>query len=865
MNNTTPKFWTWLFRKFCSDSFYEELQGDLEESFSINCNESGLRKAKSIYRKEVVKMIRPSVMKKIGSIKHQNRPAMFKNYSIVAFRSIFRNKLFSSINIIGLSISMAVGLVAITFLTEVNSYDGFHEKGERIYRIVTDITRPNQSPQPFATAPLLAGEKLSNDLAGIEKVVRVSRNLYGSFEIGNDKFPIRGIFTNSSFFEVFSFPLIYGDPKTALDDPNSIILTESTAKKIFGHTDVVGQTLKHSSFDQMIITGVIQDHPKNSHIKFEAIGSLQLLKARKSWLLTRWGQSTSTYLYALIPEDFQLPTLQNKLDEISKEENAKVGGYAVDLDLEALDDIFPHTGRANQFGIVMPKKIISNIIILAAIVVIAACFNYTNLSMARALKRAKEVGVRKVVGAKKSQLLFQFVMEAIFVAFLALCISFVLFRLIRPEFLTLSPYIERTMSLELTENIYLYFIAFAIVVGTLSGIVPALFMSKLKPVSIMKGLSTIKVSRGIDFRKVLTTLQFTLSMGFLILVTLVYKQYKFALNYDLGFTTENVLNVSIEGNDIGVLKSSFSQIPQVTGISTSSMTVSTGQYQSNHVKYNNPLDSVYTLTFDISPEYIDNMKHQLLAGSNFNKEPRQGQIIITEMLVKQLGITSIEEAIDKHIQLNNKSYAVIGVIKDFQARKIEGSITPVLLTSERDIKHYNMQLKISSDNIVNTMAKLEKEWAKIDDENNFEAEFYDEKIKGAYFELSSSIKTYGFLTGIAISISILGLLGMAVYTTESKLKELSIRKVLGAPIQSLVGLLSKGFVVMFVASATMAIPISYLVFQKTIVNETANRVNVGFWELSGGAFLIIAIALLTISSQTLKAARTNPAENLRND
>lgn len=860
-----PFFYLRLFERLCKDELFEELQGDLEQEFNQNLRAFGERKARWIYRKEVLKMIRPSVIKK-ASNKFQsfNPTIMFKNYSLVAFRNIIRNKLFSSINIIGLSISMAVGLIAITFMTEINSYDKFHENGNQIYRVVSDIVRPNQPARGFATAPLLVGEELTNNFAGIDHVVTIQRSLYGSFEHNNDDFSATGIFTNNAFFDVFSFDMIQGNPSTALDDPSAVVLTESVAMKIFGRTDVLGETLNHSRYEQMMITGVVKDPPNNSHIKFEAIASTELLKARSSSLLTRWSQSTAGYTYVLIPEGYEVDRLQDNLDQISKAENDKFKSYEVHLGLEALLDIFPHTGKSNQFGIVMPSEIVNNIIILAAIVILSACFNYTNLSMARSLKRAKEVGVRKVVGARRGQLLVQFMTEAIVVSTLALFIAIMLFKIIRPEFLMLNLFIERTTNLALSGKIYLYFFFFATVVGALSGTIPALFMSKLKPTTIMKGVPAIKASKGIDLKKILTTAQFTLSMGFLILVTLVYKQYKFSLNYDLGFATENILNIETQGNDTELLRAAFTQIPEVSNISTSSMTASTGQYQSDYAKHDDALDSTYTLTFDVSPEYISNLGHQIVAGKSFSNELRKDHVVVTELLVKSLGISSNQEAVDEFIQFNGQSYSILGVVKDFQARTItSGLMTPFVFTSER--QHSSMQLKISTDDIMNTMAKLESAWSEVDNKNSFKSIFYDDEIKRAYNNLSSSVKTYGFLAGIAVSISILGLLGMAVYTTESKGKELSIRKVLGASVASLVQLLSRSFMTIFVVSAALAIPTAYLIFKRTVAAESAYSIGIGFWELSAGAILIMIIALFTISSQTLKAAKSNPAERLRDD
>jgi len=861
MNNHPPKFWTNLFQWFCNDSFFEELQGDLEERFSINAKEKGLRRAKLIYTKEVIKMVRPSVVGKVKS-QNLNNIAMFRNYSIVAFRSLIRNRLFSTINIIGLAISMAVGLIAITFVNEIYSYDSFHENGDRIYRVVSDVTR-TRGTDYFATTPLITENKLKNNFPGLETLIPVDRGLRGDLVSGDNRYTTMGIHTNANFFNAFTFPLIYGDEQTALENPYSIILTEKTAMRVFGRTDIVGETIQHSRYKEMTITGVAKDPPHNSHIQFDVIGSIATLKTTNSSLLTRWGQSTASYLYIMLPENQATENIQRNLDLLADQENAKVENLSLKLSLQPINDIFPGDGRFNQFGTVMPRENVNSIIILALIVILSACFNYTNLSMARTLKRAKEVGVRKVVGASKSQLILQFIIEAIFVSIFALIIASVLFTLIRPQFLSLNLYIERTVTLLLNTKTYLLFLVFAIITGAISGFLPAIVLSKLKPITVIKGISSIKTSQGIDFRKVLTALQFTLSMGFFILVTLTYKQYRYAINFDLGYDTESVLNVDVQGNDIELLKNQFARIPEVGGISSASMIASTGSYQSFSVKHDNPLDSVLINAINVSAGYIENMNHELISGVSFSENTPADKLVVNELTLKAFGIPS-QEAVGQVLSFARKKWEIIGVVKTFHDRSMDKPLAPFMFTSGLN-QHYHINLKLETDDILGSMTKLSDAWSTVDKHHEFTARFYSENIERTYSDISASIKTYGLLAAIAISISILGLFGMAVYTTESKTKELAIRKVLGAKLSNLLLLLSKNFLLIFVISAAIAIPAAYTMFNKTVVPDEVYKINIGFWELSGGAIIIILIAFLTISSQTLKAARSNPANSLRDE
>ena len=866
MNNTPhpPRFFNRLFRWFCKDELYDELAGDLLEEYQMNLRSKNARKARNSYRSEVLRMIRPSVIKSLKSQHTQpNTVTMFRNYTLIAFRSFARNRLFSAINIFGLAVSMAVGLITIAFVSEMNSYDGFHENGDRIYRVYSIRTPLNEETQTYASSSVLGGKRLATDFAGFEAVAPIYRGLRGDFEFGEKTIGVSGLYTSSDFFRVFSFPLVYGNPDNALDEPYSIVITEATALKLFNKTDVVGEVLAYRG-DQLKVTGVAANPPHNSHIQFEAIGALETLEVKDSPIVDNWNSMWSSYVYVLLPENHNREAVLANMNQMAAEENAKVSHFQVELGLESLSSIFPGDGKYNQMYTVMPRSNVNRMIILALIVIFSACFNYTNLSIARSLKRAREVGVRKVVGASKVQLFFQFITEAVMVSLFSLVLAFFLFHLIRPEFLSLNPYIERTTQLLLSQSTYLYFVLFAIATGIVAGLVPALVMTRLKTVSILKSGSKLKAGRNLSFRKVLIGLQFTLSMGFAVLVTLASKQYQFALNYDLGYTTENILNIDLQDNDPELIKTALASIPEVQGISSSNMIPSTGGTNSDYAKYKNPLDSVTVYTMDVDHNYLGNLNHQLIAGEGFVEGNTQGKAVVNTLMVEKFGIGSPAEALGEQFSYYGGKWTIVGVVENFHHGTMNNNIEPFAFTSGRS-GHSNLNVKLVTNDMVASMGRLEKAWATVDPLHDLDASFYSDQIEVTYSDISASIKTFGLLATVAICISILGLLGMAVYNTESRMKELTIRKVLGASLSSLVGLLSKGFMVIFILSAAVAIPLAYWMFEETIVAYAVYKIDVGFWELSSGALLIIVIAFFTISSQTLKAARTNPAENLRNE
>jgi putative ABC transport system permease protein len=866
IKNTPPKFATRLLRWFCHDDFYEELQGDLEEAFYQNIQSIGIKKARARYRSEVLKLIRPSVIKKVKFLNYQNNTAMFQNYTLVAIRSMMRNKLFSAINIFGLSVSMAVGLLAITFLNEMNSYDQFHENADRIYRITNTRTNIDDTkPEAYATTSILTGRRLAEDFAGFEKIVPIYNGFSGDIKQSETTFQIKGLYAGEDFLNVFTFPLLSGNPSTALVDPFSMIVSEELAQKIFSKTDVIGEVLEKGK-KQYKVTAVIKNVPENSHMKFDAVASLSSLESDedRKYILDDWGTMWSSYVYVLLPKAFDQNQIQSNLDRLAKEENAKVERFEIGLHLEAMTDIFPGDGKYNQISTVVPKKSLNQIIILTLIVLFSACFNYANLTIARSIKRAKEVGVRKVVGAQKFQIFSQFIIEAIFISFLALVFAFIIFNLIKPEFISLNYYISRTTSLKLTTTIYLYFLGFTILIGTLAGTIPSLIMSKFKTLAILKGGAAISSGKGFGLRKIMIGLQFALSMGFAIMVTLAYKQYRFAVNFDLGYDKENVLNIDSQNNDIGVMKAALASVPGVKQIAASSMVPSTGSLNSSYAKEAGGVDSVVVYGINVDEAYIPLMNHQFIVGDNFNTSLENRQIIVNETLIKKLGY-SPEEALGKKLEYYTAPSTIMGVIKDFHYGTIYNAIEPFAFVYDKDRKFYNLAIKVESTDMLTTLDKLEAAWSTVDNIHEFDASFFDESIKSTYKDLSSSMKTYGFLAAVAISISVLGLMGMAVYTAESRLKEITIRKVLGASLSSLVTLLSRSFFIVFILAAAVAIPASYYLFTTTISRNMEYKIEIGFWELGSGAILIILISLITIGSQTIKAAKSNPADSLRNE
>ncbi len=863
-----PKFFQRLFKWLCKSDHTDELIGDLEEAYFHNLRAYGPKYAARQYRKEVILLLRPSAIR-IPIIKNAfMRNQLLLNHIKLSFRHIRRTPLFSFINILGLSISMAIGLLIIAFVMETHSYDQFHEKGNKILRIANDKTYADGELSFYATTSLLIGQILREDY-GYEKVTRLINARFGVLEpVDSKKSPIEasGLYTDQYFLQIFSFPLLEGDPETALEQPNSIVITEELAVKLFDKTDVVGETLLRRDVPHQI-TGILKSIPSNSHLKFEALVSLSTLEGKEQWesQLTDWRHMWTSYVYVEMPENSQTPQLQSHLNEIARVENKIMEeGESIQLTFEKLFEIAPSIGRYNQQSTLVMKSDLKVYIILGIIVLISACFNYANLSIARSLKRAREVGIRKVAGADSGQIVYQFLIEAIMMALLAVVFAFLLFLIIRPEFLELNMFIKRTTTLSLSPMLYLYFFIFAIIIGFLSGLVPAVLVAKFGIVNSIKGIS--QTSGNGMVRKIMIGIQFVFSMSFTILVIQNYRQYEYALNFDLGFDTENVLTLRVKDNDPELLKSAFMTVPEVSSVTLSSLLPSTGGLNSDIARVVDQQDSMVCYSNRVDRNYLETMGHKLLAGANFTGSANESQMIVNEQFVEKFKLGSPVEALGTRVRYFDDTKTIVGVVEDFHYGTVWNELLPfTFVETEDESRLGNMSLKVASTDWPSTLEKLDEAWSTVDPNREFEATFYDEQIRLTYDGIQSRLKTLGMLAVIAIIIGLLGLLGMAVYQTESRKKELTIRKVLGAGVSQVIMLLSRSFAGIFIISLIVSVALSNLLINQMILLNAKYAVDINLMYLVASGIPIAILALLIIVAQGSRAVRANIVENLRDD
>ncbi|MEQ9403129.1 MAG: ABC transporter permease [Cyclobacteriaceae bacterium] len=859
---------------YCRPELLEDLQGDLHEYYERNL-EKGRRRANLIFLLDVLKFCRTYTIQGPKIIERMTFFNLIGNYFKTSARSLARNRLFSAINIIGLAISMSIGILMIAYINELMSFDTFHTKADRTYRVLSTYQNiTGDEPFDLASTSVFIGKKLEAEYTGFEKILLMRRNLREDLAKGDNVISVRGHYASEEFFNIFSFRLISGNPQTALVEPNSLVLTEKTAKKLFQEKDPVGEIVTAGE-NSYTITGVVEDIPTNSHMQFEALASFKTIENRfegnENTTFFNWGSIWMNYVYLLLPEGQGPESVNASLNEIAAVENEKTDRYTITHRLENILKIVPGEELSNSIGPSMSWTGIWQLTFLTLFVIISACFNYTNLSIARSLRRAKEVGVRKVVGAGRGQIFTQFIFEAIIVALISLVISYGLFLVLKPVFMELILE-DRMLTLEFQWIHVLYFILFAVFIGFIAGILPSTFLSRLKAISVFRDASKLKLFKGVSLRKVLIVFQFTISIFLIIGSTISYKQYMYALNFDLGFSTENVLNLSLKENDSELFMNELSKLPEVSALSRSGMVSNTGEVWGEDVKYKDPLDSASIYVNFTDRDYFALHDFEFIAGGTFPFNLQEGDakfIVIDELLRKRFNFETPESAVGEVLTIMRRGedlkLEIAGVINEFQYEKIDSEPEPCGIIQATNEDYQFINLKVKTDDVVALMGKLEGIWKEVDKVHPFEAVFYDELIQEAYKDQAVMFKLFGFLAFLAISIAAMGLLGMAVYTTETRLKEISVRKVMGATERNLIFILSKGFIFMLLISAGIAMPLTYLFYTELVLVDYVNRVTIGLLELLSGVILVFSIGILTISWQTKKAARTNPAEMLRNE
>ena len=608
-------------------------------------------------------------------------------------------------------------------------------------------------------------------------------------------------------------------------------------------------------------------------MRFEALVSFSTVELQKPDFdgeFNSWEAIYSNYVYLVLPENGAPQTLQASLDKLSARENAALANQKITVSLQPLNEFVLGRDLSNPIGPTMISIAVWILGGLALVVILSACFNYTNLSIARSLRRSREVGIRKVIGARNGHVVGQFIVEAVIISLLALVFSVLLFLLLRTQFLGFDPFLEDLLSLDLSPRVILSFIALAVAVGVVAGFLPALFFSRINAIQVLKDVSSMKVFRHVTMRKALIVVQYTFSLIFITSTLIGYNQYKHFLTFDLGFITENILNIRMQGNKGELLIKELAELPAVHSISRSRIVTSVGSMYGSQMKYQNPLDSAAVYLNFVDEHYLPLHGHRLIAGRNFTAIPKgavESEVIVNEQVLKRFEIAKQDpqKALGEVVNLDGKKLAIVGVLKDFHYGSVRDKVEPMLIRYSSDEPGGYLNVKIISRGLLATMVSVENAWRKIDKVHPLDATFYTDQIERNYSQFSVMVKVIGFLAFLTVCIASMGLFGMVVFTTEIKLREISIRKVFGASEGNLVYLLSKGFLVLLTVSALVALPATYFFFDQVVLVNFPYHQPIGWTELLTGAWAVMVIAMLMIGSQTLKVARSNPATVLKSE
>ncbi len=797
---------------------------------------------------------------------------MLKNYFKIALRNLNRHKGYSLINILGLALGIACCSLILLYVQDELNFDSFHENSENIYRVVETRESPDRGERHTTMTAAPVGPKLVEDFPEITNSVRFIRPGRFTVQHGNNRF-YEGeyLIADPYVLQFFDFQLLQGDPENALEAPNSVVITESAAKKYFGDKNPYGEILVAGNFGDCKVTGVLADPPPNSHLTFSMLFSIRSVEANERWqaFLSSWN-SDYFYTYVLAEKTHQREALFSKLDGFLESYRGAEAEGKRSIYLQPLQEIHFLSDHI-EYDFNNNKSDISYIYIFSAIaffIAIIACLNYMNLATARSMNRAKEVGMRKVVGAYRSQLIGQFLSEALVISFLSMLVAFAIIYFILPAFNELSGKAFTIDQLVSTTSI-LGVLAIALIAGILSGSYPALFLSKLRPVSILKGYSA---SKGGRLRQGMVVVQFVLSVTLIIASLVVYDQLNYIKEKRLGFNKDQLVIVDINSGDarrsFQAMKNEFAQGPGVKAVSVSSRVP--GEWKDLTEITIRPTagsnDNLITMNFiGADREFLSTFEIDLVHGKNFsgNAGSDSASVILNETAAALLGFNN---PIGETVTIPDAPFqaTVIGVVKDFHFRSLHEAIGPLVLGGWKNpirvIDYFT--IRIDGNNTAEALNYLQGVHESFDQGTPFEYNFLDAKLSRYYITDVRTGRMVSIATLLAIIIACLGLFGLAAFTAEQRTREVGIRKVLGATVPGIVMLLSREFTRLVAISIIIAAPLAYFLMNSWLQNF-AYRTTLGISTFALAGALAIIVALLTVGFQALKAALSNPVDALK--
>ncbi len=858
----------WMLQRLRDTPENFSLLGDMEEEYSRIFEQKGMTQAKAWYWKQIcvsfLPFLRNSVLWSI---------IMVENYLKITFRNFKRQRGYSFITLSGLALGMACCLLIILYIQFELSYDRFHTDADCIYRIVMDASIGSTNVKvPITNNPL--SPTLVRDYPEVIASTRIRKISKILVEYGDNQFyESSSLFADNSIFEVFSFPFIQGDPQNALVRPFTIVLTQSSARKYFGQANPVGKVLRLDSAKDYEVTGVIKDVPLNSHLTFDILVSFETLfvdqpQARDNWI------SAHNFTYLRLHENAASSDLESKFPAMVEKymgSSLKTLGGSIRYSLQPLTDIHLHSNLQFEFA---PNSSILYVYIFSAIaffILGIACINFMNLATARSAKRAQEVGMRKVLGAERHNLIRQFLGESIIYSLLALLAALILVRMALPIFRNISGVELQLGTAQLIWLIPLI-IGLILFTGITAGSYPAFFLSAFHPVKVLKGNRLIGTG-GRRFRHLLVTAQFVVSITLIIGTWIIHKQILYMKNVNLGFTKEQVLVSNVDDpnifRDINTVKARLKQIPCVVEVAGTDAVPGQGPMATTvgivPEGFSNE-EGILMKAIRADEDYLAALGMELVAGRNFSREmstDKQRAFLVNEMAVRQFGW---EDPIGHTIKiqglgLRGTAATVIGVVKNFHYASLREELEPICIGAGMEGLD-KLVIRVRTENITGLISQLKDTWKEIDPSHPFDFFFLDDFFNAQYRSEERLNSIFASFSGLAIIIACLGLFGLSSFMVEQRTKEIGIRKVLGASISEVVALLSRELLVLVGVAVLVAWPIAYFAMSFWLRNFPF-RTSLNPWIFLVSGLAALTIAFLTVSFQAIKAASANPVDSLR--
>ncbi|WP_425290965.1 ABC transporter permease [Spirosoma linguale] len=886
MKNAPPRLPDWLLKNFGHPDTQEEVQGDLLELYDYWRRTVGERRANWRYSLAALKLLRPLAKPKSQTYSPPEcrttfilHPDMLRNYVKIATRNLVRNRVYSAINMGGLALGMACCLLIALYVYDELSYDRFNANFAHIYRVTERQTQPEGifdvavTPGPLAPA-------LEKDFPEVQRTTRIGQ-WHGLLTKGRQALEAEQfLIVDPSFFSLFSYPLIMGDTNTIFRGPNELIFSEATAERFFGadwrQKNLVGQSITLNKDQTFTLVGVAKNPPTQSHIQFDVLMPFKWLERNDEWSMKWSSNSYHTYLQlrpdvagkAIDPTAFA-----NKLRGQLKEYHS---GNETPLLLQPLSDIYLYSKFAfgTDYGKRSDITYIRIFVAVGLIVLLIAVINFINLATARASQRAKEVGVRKSVGAQRSSLVTQFLSEALLMTTLAMSVSLLLAELLLPLFNNLA---EKSMSIPYQmPAFWLVIIGLTGVVSLLTGLYPAFFLSSFRPVAVLKtGISGYFSSgqTGRSFRQSLVVGQFVLSIALAISTVVIYRQLSYLQSTKLGFDKSQLLHVRLKGDlkqNALRFKTDVSQLP---GVAQASMTTSNlvDMQNSSTIEWEGqtPKDEFLITQMNVDADFIKTTGMSMAAGRNFSAQitsdtlSKLGTYLINETAAKRMGWTPTS-ALGKKVKFWGTDGTIIGVVKDFHFRPLHVSIEPFILRFRPKEFYFELLVKTKPGMVASTLPAITAVYKKLDPNYPISYGFVDQDLDRQYRSEQRIGQIILYFSILTILVSCLGLFGLTAFTAEQRTKEIGIRKVLGASVASIVALLSKDFLKLVLIALVIASPIAWYAMNRWL-QSFAYKTSFEWWMPALAGLVAICIALLTISFQSIKAAIANPVKSLRNE